>query len=142
MNLLLGGVGKSWSARRSHWITTCRANLADGCIVSHVGRVKKHGGVPRKVRGLCDGRGRNEGAVLEDAAVGLYRYRHMHCIGDGGALELRQQGILEKVTLVGMCVGEGDTETAGGPLCFRLSQTLLLGPAVLEPNLNLCLGQL
>ena len=103
-------------------ITAGHAHLADRRVVSHVRGVEEHGsGWPREVRGLCDGRGRDEGAMLEYTAVGLYGHRHMHCIGDSGALKLRQQRTLEEIALVRVCVRERDTETSSRSFRFCLA---------------------
>lgn len=116
--------------------------------------MEEHGGVgvSREVRALGDGRGGDEGTVLEDAATtsstgsGAGRLegdRHVDGVGDGrGALELGEEGALQELALIGMSVGERYAQTPGRPLCLRLPQSLLLGSAVLEPDLHLCLGQL
>ena len=40
-----------------------------------------------------------------------------------------------------MCVGEWEAEASGGSLCFSFSESLLFRPPILEPDLDLGLGE-
>ena len=131
-----------WARGWPHRVTTRSPDLTDWHVIPHVRRVEQHGGVAGKMRRLGDGRGGDERPVLEDGAVGLDGDGHVHGVGDGsGALELGQQRIGEKLILVCVGVGQWNAKASGRSLGLRFPQTLLLGPAVLEPYFNLCLGQ-
>lgn len=94
------------------------------------------------VRRMSDGRRGDKGAMLEDAGRRLDGERHGHSVRDRGALQVREEGVLQKITLVGVSVRQRDAQVSCCSLCFSLSQPLLLGPAVLEPDLDLCFREL
>ncbi len=63
----------------------------------------------------------------------------MHGIGDGGPLQLWEEWRGEELVLVGVGIGEGNSQASGSPLSLGLPKTLFLGPAILEPDFDLCL---